>query len=197
MSPLITAMTVWLKTRLLTKTWLLMPVALFILGHGQAAYSLSLAIGVYLAAFFFRCFDDYFCFQHDLRQRSLTYQEHGSQPLLIMSVSLGSLYLWTLWRFFHPSALHMNLILIFTSVTLYICLQNHKAITLVSMLKYPVLLYMINDASGQPEWLWIAGISLCLLARELLEELLHVRSRKVEVAALLLLVHTKLFMRYA
>ena len=197
MSQFMTASQVWLSTRLLTPTWLFVPPVLFVLGHGLAPYQLSSLMGVYLAIVFFRCLDDCFCFQYDQTQRDLAYQEYGMKPLFVMSTCLGALYLWTLEWCFHASMLRLNVALIVVSIVLYVWLRNRKPITMVSMLKYPVLLYMINASSGKLEWLWVGGVSLYLLIREVLEEYLNIRNRKIEITVLVLLVNTKLFMRYA
>ncbi len=197
MSQFIIASKVWLNTRLLTQTWVVMPLVLFVLGHGSAPYQFSSLIGVSLAIMFFRCLDDSFCFQYDQNQRDVVYHEYGVKPLFVMSTCLGALYLWTLDWCFHATMFRLNLALIAVSMVLYMSLQNRKAITMVSMLKYPVLLYMINASTGKVDWLWVGGVSLCLLIREVVEEYLNIRNRKIEITVLVLLVNTKLVMRFA
>ena len=67
----------------------------------------------------------------------------------------------------------------------------------VSLLKYPLILYLIGEATGHVAWIWLVVVSLFLVAREILEERLAIRSKRVEVGIAVLLLNFKLLLRYA
>ncbi len=186
----------WSKERILTGPWMVMPVALFVLGHGPDAYQVSMIPALYAATVFFRAFDDFFCFAYDQSHRTSDYQQYGKRPLLILALPSGLIYLCTLPYLFTIESLRLNVLLILVSCGLYLMLEGSKFITLVSLTKYPVILYVIGLPTGESNWLGVIIASLFFVGREVLEEFFNVRNKKIEVGFVLLLVNAKLISRY-
>jgi hypothetical protein len=186
----------WWKERLWKAPWIGMPFALFILGHGPDAYRLAMLPMLCVAVVFFRAFDDYFCFAYDQEHSSRSGQSHGSRAPLLWSLAAGLLYLGSLPWLVSVDALTVNALLVFGSVGLYVALRKSKLITLVSLAKYPVLLWSVGDSSSESGWYVVIATSLLLLIREVLEEFCSLRSMKAEALLALLLITVKLLMRY-
>ncbi|MGB0647398.1 MAG: hypothetical protein ACPGQS_09510 [Bradymonadia bacterium] len=192
-----TPYTLWLRERMLTPVWFGLGVFLYIMGHGPKALDWLLIVFVYSSLTFFRALDDWCCFEHDRARRSDAYQRYGSSPLGVLSLLTGVLYLSVVGLVLSVEGSALNLILIVSSLVFYRILHRSPLIHFVSLLKYPLILYLVGEATGHVAWIWLAVVSLFFLAREILEERLAIRSKRVEMGIAVLLVNLKLIMRYA
>ena len=192
-----TAYALWFRERMLTPVWLGLGLFLFIMGHGPEALDWLLIVFVYSSLIFFRALDDWCCFEHDLARRTDAYQRFGSPPLGVLSLLTGVLYLSVVGLSLSREGLALNLMLIVSSLVFYRLLDRSPLIHFVSLLKYPLILYLIGEATGHVAWIWLVVVSLFLVAREILEERLAIRSKRVEVGIAVLLLNFKLLMRYA
>ncbi|MCO4793678.1 MAG: hypothetical protein KC493_08205 [Bacteriovoracaceae bacterium] len=192
----LTSIHLYIKERLKLFPWLLMPFVLFFIGHGPAKYQFTLIISLVFAIVFFRALDDYFCFSYDLIKKKSDYLNNGPRPILFLALTSGVIYLLTVNYFYDAKTLLLNIFLIVISCAFYIKSKRNKLITIVSILKYPVLLYAVGSITNESNFLWIILASVFFLAREILEEFFDLKNKKIEIAILIILLNTKLILRY-
>ena len=79
----------YLRERFNLFPWLAMPVVLFFIGHGPVGFRCTLLLSLVFAVFFFRVFDDYFCYDYDRKTKKKSiYLKNGSGHLLTGCLSV-------------------------------------------------------------------------------------------------------------
>ncbi len=186
---------VYIKERITFIPWGILPVLLFLIGHGNTQYHFILLYNLLWGIFFFRVFDDYFCFDYDKENKQRPYLENGKKPLLILMFVFGILFLSSSILMYEVIASIILFGVLFLSVFLYLLLKNKKEIILVSMLKYPLLLWLVAFYSNEQSMLWIICGSLFFIVREVIEEFYHQRNRQIEMILMFLLIGSKILVR--
>jgi hypothetical protein len=193
----------YIKDRITFLPWGIMPLILFFIGHGAIKFQYILLYNLLWGIFFFRTFDDYFCFDYDLSVKDSPYLRRGKLPLIKLIVIFGFLFLSSLFLIFKVKLILLVLFIILFSVLMYFILKKSKFITLISLLKYPMFLYMITDytavAQNQAsvtDEVWIIIGSLFFIVREILDEFYNKRNIQVEILLIGLLIGTNLMLRF-
>ncbi len=195
MSKIIESCAVYSKDRLTFFPWLIMPLLIIAISHGDERIRYILLYPLLWGVLFFRVFDDLCCFNYDLKLNKL-HTKLGIKPLLLLSYFLGLIYLSSLLFIFDPQILILNIALLTVSGILYYVFRQHKLITTISLLKYPVLMYMVAIFTNESNYLWsILGCTFFFL-REYFEEFKGLRNKRFEIIFILGLIINKYLLRF-
>jgi hypothetical protein len=186
----------YIKERITFMPWGILPLVLFILGHGPGSYNFIILYNLLWGVFFFRVFDDYFCFDYDLSFKKSPYLLKGKQYIVKLMCVFGFLYLSSQIMIHSMNDTILVFAVIFLSLLLYIFLKVKKWIVLVSLLKYPLLLFITANYSGETNFVWIYLGSFFFIGREIVEEFFGKRNKQFEVIFILLIISTKLILRF-
>jgi len=184
------------RERLIKITWFVLPLSLFIIGHGPDDFNFLLCLNLFLAIFFFRVTDDYFCFDYDKKQKDRKYLSRDKKDVLFLALVYGVFYLVTLKMFYQQKEVLFIYSQLIISTFLYIILRENKSVVLVSILKYPILLYILATQTGETNYVWVMSLTLFFIVREYSEEFLNKRNVKIELFIISLIIGMKLYMRY-
>ncbi len=184
-----------MKERINFIPWLIMPVLLFILGHSHAKYNYILMYNLLWGILFFRVFDDVFCWKFDLLNKKHNYQSRQKKDLFLLVGLFGFLYVSSLILIYPLKIILLNLGTIGFSAGMYVALKTNRLILLISILKYPLLLYMVALSSREESLVWVFLVSLFFVFREIAEEYFKKRNKNIEYILIVLMLGTKLFLR--
>lgn len=195
MSAAIISINLYMKERITFMPWLIIPAILFILGHSSATYNFILLYNLLWAIFFFRVFDDFFCWDYDLINKEHNYQQRPRRDLLILVALFGFLFLSSLLLIYPLKILLLNFGCLLISILLYLLLRRSRGILFISLIKYPVFLYMVASITAESNFLWVIIGSSFFILREVIEEFFHKRNKNIEYILIGLMLGLKLLMR--
>ena len=113
----------YIKERITFMPWGILPLVLFILGHGPGSYNFIILYNLLWGVFFFRVFDDYFCFDYDLSFKKSPYLLKGKQYIVKLMCVFGFLYLSSQIMIHSMNDTILVFAVIFLSLLLYIFLE--------------------------------------------------------------------------
>ncbi|MBT4791609.1 MAG: hypothetical protein HON90_08570, partial [Halobacteriovoraceae bacterium] len=87
------------------------------------------------------------------------------------------------------------IVLIFSNI-LYLVFRKNKLIGLISLMKYPLFVYMVAFLSGATNYIWVFIATFYFVVREVLEEFFNIRHKTIEGILLLALILFKISFRY-
>ena len=187
---------IYTTERLTIQPWGVLALALTFIAYGPQTYRFEPFVYVAVSLYFYRTLDDYFCFELDQQQRQDHYLRASRLPIIWLAVILGAAWLGTLLMFASDSIFLANIGLLVASIVLYRLLINLRAITFVSILKYPIILGSVAVLTVAPSFGWVIAASALLLIREFVEETYQVRRKDIEVFTCAALIIVKLSLRY-
>lgn len=160
---------------------LVLPLFLMILGSQTP--TASLFVWTWFGILFFRVFDDLFCFELDVRMgKKHQYLKEGTKPLVIYTGILWFLYLSGTLIFTKNMPITMlTSLFIIMHIPFYLLLRRNYHIQVLSLLKYPFMLFALGYMTGAQTWTWAILGSTFLIARELIELYRHKRNQAIEM----------------
>lgn len=195
MSSSFQALNLYRKQRLSFMPWFIIPIILFYLGHGPImnnGFAYSIFSVVFVGIIFFRIFDDMFCYRYDkfLGKRH-DYLINSRGPVIFFGALLGGLFLSLLVFFAGINTGLFGLFFVLINLIFYKFLLMNRLVVFVSLLKYPFLLIIIGNVTLETNFFWVVMGTMYFVGREVLEEIYNIRSKKIEVILMLLLLTIK------
>lgn len=187
---------VYLRERLRFFPWMLIPIILLVLGHSGAKYEYKLIYPLLWGVFFFRVFDDIFCFDYDSKLKMKAYHQYPRRDLVLVMLVFLFLYLSSVFMIFGPEVLTLNLAFIFISVCAYLLFRKSKLILYVSQFKYFLLLFMVAHYTAETNYVWVVLGGLYFLIREHLKDFVRININMAQYFVFSILLGLKLFFRF-
>jgi hypothetical protein len=183
------------KQRLSFIPWFIIPFVLFFLGHGANAgndFSYSIFPVVFVGIIFFRIFDDMFCYRYDTSLgKQHDYLINSREPIIFFGALLGAIFLYLLMFLTGLDTSLFGMVFIIVSFSFYHLFSMNKKIVFVSLLKYPFLLLVINNATLGANYFWVLIGTAFFTLREVLEENYGIRNKIVEITLIIILLTIK------
>jgi hypothetical protein len=186
----------YIKERITFVPWGILPLILFIIGHGPGPFNFIVLYNLLWGVFFFRVFDDYFCFDYESRIHSAPYLLKGKQYIIKLMCIFGFLYLSSQILIHNINDTILVFLVTFISLILYFFLSKKKWVGLVSVLSFPVLLFVTARFSQETSLVWVFLGSMFFLVRGIAEKVYGRKNIQMEVLFLFVLISSKLILRY-
>ena len=152
--------------------WLILPIV-YLLFSIESYEQISIFKLVYALLFLlsFRLFDDLMCISYDMKhsESRFYYQEIYKRDLIIFNTFFFLILLGSIYFTFNEAVLFLHVGVIFIFFSLYRVLKESKWILLISILKYPILIYSLGDGFNSSLY-WALAIFVILLLKELMDE---------------------------
>lgn len=162
----------YLQQRFKPIPWLILPLV-FLAFSIENFEQASIFKVVYAVLFLlsFRLFDDIMCIPFDMKNKEsrFYYQEIYRRDLVVFNFFFFLLLIGSLYFTFNEAVLylHIGVALIFFSI--YRVFKETRGILLVSLLKYPILIYTLGDGYNSSLY-WALVIFVILVVKELMDE---------------------------
>lgn len=162
----------YLSLRFRAFPWLFLPLVFLFFSTTQLDQISILKI-IYGIIFLisFRLFDDLMCINFDIahKEKRFYYKNDHRKFLSMINALLFIILMFSVYLIFNQAVLYLHIAILLISFSLYQFLVQSKFIAIVSILKYPVLIYTLGDGMNA-SLLWGAIIFLILFFKELMDE---------------------------
>lgn len=162
----------YLQQRFRPIPWLILPFVYLLFSiEDLGQFNIFKLVYALLFLLSYRLFDDLMCMSYDMKnsESRFYYQEIYKRDLVIFNSFFFLLLIGSIYFTFNDAVLFLHVGVTFIFFSFYRALKEKKWVLLISLLKYPVLIYSLGDGLNSSIY-WALTIFIILLIKELMDE---------------------------